>query len=331
VKYVIFHVDGGIGKNIMATAVVKAIKKAHQDRSLIVVSSHSRVFLNHPDVYRFYQAEGTQYFYEDFIAGKDSVILKSDPYYQTGYVNNTHHCIKAWILQCGLEYNNEEPIINLTDQELQLAQKHYGKWGKPILAIHPMGGAGDGGSWVRDMPDNLTLDVVKEFNDEYKIISIKSDTQPSIDGVDFITAPDIREAFALIAVSSKRLFIDSFAQHAAKALKLTSTVVWPINKVRKLGYSFHDNIVSTFPKITTNPNNHYLHEDDISGELSSSPFPANAKIFDKKIIFASLGGAGKKVDNSISALPDVNVPTKMDTFAGNKCNISKEDGSTKEL
>ena len=194
-----------------------------------------------------------------------------------------------------------------------------------------MGGTDDGGSWVRDMPDNLSLDIVKEFNDEYKIISIKSDTQPSIQGVDFITAPDIREAFALIAVSSKRLFIDSFAQHAAKALKLTSTVVWPIDKVRKLGYSFHDNIVSTFPKITTNPNNHYLHKDDISGELSSSPFPVNAKLFDKRIVFASLRGSVKKVDNLISALPDMNVPTKTDTFVGSKCNISKEDGSTKKL
>ena len=111
----------------MATAVVKAIKKAHPDRSLIVSSSHSRVFLNHPDVYRFYQSEGVQYFYEDFIAGKDSIILRSDPYFETGYVNNTHHCIKAWILQCGLEYNNEEPIINLTDQELQSCDPSHGR------------------------------------------------------------------------------------------------------------------------------------------------------------------------------------------------------------
>ena len=72
-------------------------------------------------------------------------------------------------------------------------------------------------------------------------------------------------------------------------------------------------------------------EDHASGELSSSPFPADAKLFDKKIIFASLRGVGKKVDNLISALPDANMPIKMDTFAGDKCNISKEDGSTKKL
>ena len=30
-KYIIFHVEGGIGKNIMATAVAEAISKAHPD------------------------------------------------------------------------------------------------------------------------------------------------------------------------------------------------------------------------------------------------------------------------------------------------------------
>ena len=30
-KYIVFHIEGGIGKNIMATAVVKAIKKQHPD------------------------------------------------------------------------------------------------------------------------------------------------------------------------------------------------------------------------------------------------------------------------------------------------------------
>jgi len=37
-KYLVFHIEGGIGKNIMATAVVKAVKKQHPDREIIVVS-----------------------------------------------------------------------------------------------------------------------------------------------------------------------------------------------------------------------------------------------------------------------------------------------------
>ena len=45
-KHIIFHIEGGIGKNIMATAVAKAIKKAHPDRKLIVVSPWAAVWLS---------------------------------------------------------------------------------------------------------------------------------------------------------------------------------------------------------------------------------------------------------------------------------------------
>ena len=45
-KYVIWHVQGGLGKNIAATALCEDLKKAHPDRKLIMVVSHSEIFLN---------------------------------------------------------------------------------------------------------------------------------------------------------------------------------------------------------------------------------------------------------------------------------------------
>ena len=35
-KYVIFHIDGGCGKNIVATSVVKSIKATYPEHKLIV-------------------------------------------------------------------------------------------------------------------------------------------------------------------------------------------------------------------------------------------------------------------------------------------------------
>ena len=72
-KYIVFHIEGGIGKNIMATAVVKAIKKQHPDREIIIVSPHSGLWLNNPDIYRIYLMGQTPYFYEDFIKDKDII------------------------------------------------------------------------------------------------------------------------------------------------------------------------------------------------------------------------------------------------------------------
>ena len=75
-KYIVFHIEGGIGKNIMATAVVKAIKKQHPDREIIIVSPHSGLWLNNPDIYRIYLMGQTPYFYEDFIKDKDTLVFK---------------------------------------------------------------------------------------------------------------------------------------------------------------------------------------------------------------------------------------------------------------
>jgi AAA+ superfamily predicted ATPase len=36
-KNIIFHVEGGIGKNIMATAVAAAIKKKYPERDIITI------------------------------------------------------------------------------------------------------------------------------------------------------------------------------------------------------------------------------------------------------------------------------------------------------
>ena len=58
-KYSIFHVQGGIGKHIAATAVAKCIKNNHPDRELVVVCAYPDIFLNLSYVKRVYQLGNT--------------------------------------------------------------------------------------------------------------------------------------------------------------------------------------------------------------------------------------------------------------------------------
>ena len=51
-QYSVFHIEGGIGKNIVATNIVRAIKKAHPERNLIVVAPYPEVFVHNPNIYR---------------------------------------------------------------------------------------------------------------------------------------------------------------------------------------------------------------------------------------------------------------------------------------
>jgi hypothetical protein len=53
-KYSIFHIEGGLGKHVAATAVARAIKKNHPERDLIVVCAYPEIFINLDFISRVY-------------------------------------------------------------------------------------------------------------------------------------------------------------------------------------------------------------------------------------------------------------------------------------
>jgi hypothetical protein len=287
-KYLVFHIEGGIGKNIMATAVVKAIKKQHPDREIIVVSPHSGLWMNNPHVYRIYMMGQTPYFYEDFIKNKDTLVLKSDPYLHQDYISKKAHCIEAWCDQSNVKYNGEEPEIVLTQQEIAEASGSNSTHGKPILLLQTNGGNDQGYSWVRDMPFGMADELCEKLKEQYKILHVRLENQPSIDGIDWVFSPNIRQIAALVKYSHARVLIDSFVQHAAKAFGKKSTVVWPVNKSKQLGYDLHDNIASSYEPQKTHMADYYLTDDDIVGQSHMCPFPEGKRIFDLDEILESV-------------------------------------------
>ena len=54
---IIFQIDGGLGKSIMATAMVKVIKKRYKNSNLIVVTSYPDVFLNNPNIFEVHRTD----------------------------------------------------------------------------------------------------------------------------------------------------------------------------------------------------------------------------------------------------------------------------------
>ena len=53
-KFLVWHIQGGLGKNVAATALPQSIKQKYLDRKLIMVVSCPEVFLNNPYVDRVY-------------------------------------------------------------------------------------------------------------------------------------------------------------------------------------------------------------------------------------------------------------------------------------
>jgi len=285
---IIFQINGGIGKCVMATAVCEAIKKKYPDSKLIVVSGYADVFLNNPHVYRSYQYGGISYFYSDYIDGYDYKIFAHDPYVQTEHIEQKEHLIKTWCEMLDVPYSGEQPKIYLTGREIQFFENKFMS-DRPILLLQTNGGAQTEHkySWARDIPSSVAIKVINHFKLEYNVVHIRRDDQNQFEGT-FGVSDSFRALCVLINMSTKRLFIDSFAQHVAASMSLPSTVCWISNLHKVFGYTIHNNILAN--PFTTKPElrNSYFGKFNIAGDLLEFPYNHEDEIFNIDQIIKSI-------------------------------------------
>ena len=264
-KNIIFQVNGGIGKSIMATAVCRAIKKAYPDYNLIVLTGYPEVFIGNPNVFRFYRIGMAPYLYEDFVKGDQTIFMCDEPYLAKGYLNKTKHLTEAWCDVLGVKYDGAKPDIFLNPVE-QIKTKIQAP--KPVLIFQPFGGGTKEVqySWNRDIPPHQAQALVNTLSQKYHILQICRDDQIKLQNVQHVHAP-FRDIFGLILNSQARLGIDSFMQHAAAAFNLTTTVGWITNKPVVFGYKNNKNILpdKKLKVVNNNGVEGYIEQYDFSG------------------------------------------------------------------
>jgi hypothetical protein len=287
-KSVILQVDGGIGKVIASTAVVKAIKKKYPNDNIIIISGYPEVYLNNPNVHKSLQFGNVSYFFTDFIDNKDIELFLHNPYLEVDYVQENKHLIEVWCQMFDIPYNNEKPEIYLTKRELDFYQNKY-KSDKPILMMQTNGGSNADlkYSFARDLPSSVVTKVIEHFVNDYNIIHVRREDQIGYNNTTPIHAP-FREILALSLLTSKRLLIDSFLQHACAAMELKSSVCWITNSPKVLGYELHDNILAN--PFTQQPElkNSYLSKFNIGGDPIEFPYKSEDDIFDVAKIIESI-------------------------------------------
>jgi hypothetical protein len=285
---IIFQINGGIGKCVIATAVCEAIKKKYPESKLIIVSGYPEVFINNPKVDRSYNFGGFTYFYEEYVENKDLLVFAHDPYLDTQHIQQKEHLIQTWCRMFDLDYNGEEPKIYLSEiEKISFMSKFITD--KPILLIQTNGGVQSelNYSWARDLPYNVVNEVIGYFRNDYNIVHIKREDQITYENT-FPVTGNFRELSSLIELSHKRLFIDSFAQHTAKALGKKSTVCWIVNNPNVFGYTTNDNILAN--PFTKKPEliRSYLNKFDITGNPFEFPYNNENEIFDVDKIIESI-------------------------------------------
>ena len=161
-NFIVFSIKGGIGKNILATAVVKAIKNQYPDMNIVVLTAYKDVWLYNPNVFRSYNFHEATYFYENFVKGKKNLkIFNSEPYETESYILKKDHLINIWCDLFGIAYNNEKPEIFFNQREVEFIQNNYTR-NEPIFVIQTNGGGKSDikHSWVRDLPIDIAQQVV---------------------------------------------------------------------------------------------------------------------------------------------------------------------------
>jgi hypothetical protein len=290
-KYIVWHIEGGLGKNVAATALLPSLVKKYRDRKIVIVASYPEVFLNHPDVHRVYRVGMTAYFYEDFILGKDTLVFRHEPYFQTGHILKQKHLVQNWAELLGVEYTNQLPDIhfNMVQKNFQ----HSWKRDKPVLLLQTNGGLFSGQqhgySWTRDMPIELAGYIAEKLSDKYHIIQLTRENTPVLSGVEVINfGMTNMELFSLVAASEKRILIDSSLQHAAAALKLPSVVFWIGTAPENFGYKMHTNVKALPPKGNTKLIDAYLFDASFEGVPHECPYSDINEMFDLKQIDAAI-------------------------------------------
>lgn len=287
---IIFQINGGIGKCVLATSICKVIKDEFVDSKLIVMSGYPEVFLNNPHVDRSFAFGQAQYFYQDYIENQEFKVFAHDPYLETSHLMQNEHLALSWSRMYGLPIPKDIiPRLFLTERERTFFGQKFTS-DKPILLLQTNGGAPQQEvkySWARDIPKEVVLAVIEEFKNNYHIVHIRREDQL---GYEFTTpvTDNFRALLVLVDNSAKRLFMDSFGHHAAAGLNKPSTVLWIANTPTVFGYPIHDNIVANPSTKKPELRNSYLQKYDITGSLVEFPYNNESEIFNIDQVIKSL-------------------------------------------
>jgi hypothetical protein len=294
-KYVVFHVEGGLGKNVASTAVIKNIAEKYKDRKLIVMASFPEVFLNNPYVHRVYRLGMTPYFWDDYISGQDTIILRREPYFETSHIMQKTPLHETWHKMYELPYNKEKDLpelyMNMIQSEMPITWNRQ----RPILLLHTNGGPLMDGApiyaWSRDMPRYVAEAIVQNFGQQYHIIQVvkhasQAIQSPMVEVVDRTMSNF--ELFSLVRASAKRVLIDSCLQHAAAAYKLPSTVLWIGTHPEMFGYSMHTNIIAKEPIGNVKKIDASYFDYSLDGQFHECPYNSPEEMFDVNEIIKAI-------------------------------------------
>lgn len=255
----IIQIDGGIGRCIDFTGVLKKYCEANKDKQVDVICPHADIFFNMPWINKVWPIN-TPYLFESAI--QNARYIKPEPYDMYEYYTELKHITQCFDKQLNGEEEIIYPIINLTDGELKQAQQWIEQFkketGKEIILFQPHGSSGGKGlpdESGRSLSDEFAAKLVKEINatGKYEVFIIKNQDQMGVKDCKTFNGLMLRQIFALIPYVKAGISCDSFLGHAFAMFKKPCYVFWGATLPKNLGWETNINFEpKTKPYIVPN-------------------------------------------------------------------------------
>lgn len=252
--YLLLVVQGGVGRNIMTTAVVRNLKKAWPEKKIVVIATCPDVFLKNPYIDRVYNFGQPLFIYEDYFKKAKSVVLNVEPYQQYGYVYRTKHFVEANCEMLDIPCDSIFPEVYFSDSEMRMAELFVNKYDKELVLLQ-----GEGGK----LPDNasekekiisqsamykrsLKPKIMQEVTDElikrgYQVGTVYGQHQFLPSMAEKVQFP-IRAVLATIPYAAYVIGIDSIINHGAACFKKQALILWGGTDPKTLGYDTNINL-----------------------------------------------------------------------------------------
>lgn len=285
----LLHINGGLGKCIMATAVIQSYKATYPESQIVVVSGYPEVFVNNPGVYKNFPF-ATPYLWQDYYGQPGWKVSAHDPYMEESWIKNENlHLIDIWCRMLGVASVQKTPLLYFAGPEVDELLAMI-KVDKPLVVVQSTGGANPAArSWTRTPPAGEFDEFLGRFKETHYVAHLCLPETPALSNVhQRIENLNRRQAMCLVYFAAEVVGIDSYAMHA-RAANLAAgptTIFFPlVESVDRLGYTRTgwNNIVPTaeIQQMLLDHTDYYATVFKLSIENASDncPVPAGTRWF----------------------------------------------------
>ena len=262
----LINVEGGLGKNIMLTAILPELKEQKRYDEVYVISPYHDVFKCSSAVTDAFQP-GLGTLYQELVLDEECDVLWKEPYSNSRFIKKQCHLFEAWAEEFGIELTNPagtyEPNLSRLPKEfpmlVKIADEHKAKWNNNYCIVQFTGGQSpltpQKDQQGRPLPYmnaqeaikrnyHKGAEVVKLLKDKWPntaVVHFALPNEPALDGAVRVEIPYL--TYRLLAKDAKEIVcIDSSLQHLATGVNDNITVVWGETRPEHFGYERNHNV-----------------------------------------------------------------------------------------